>query len=82
MAKTKHSSDCVRWIHGDALNLPPLKVDIVTMTANVAQVFQIDEEWKETLLAIRDVLRPCERLVFETRKPESQAWLKWDKQNS
>lgn len=52
------------------------------MTANVAQVFLTEEEWKETLLAIRDVLRPSGRLVFETRKPESQAWLKWDRENT
>ncbi|MEH6995817.1 methyltransferase domain-containing protein [Neobacillus drentensis] len=82
VAKTKHWSDRVRWIHGNALELPPLKVDLVTMTANVAQVFLTEEEWKETLLAIRDVLRPGGRLVFETRKPESQAWQKWDRENT
>lgn len=82
VAKTKHWSDRVKWIHGNALDLPPLKVDLVTMTANVAQVFVTDEEWKETLLAIRGVLRPGGRLVLETRKPESQAWLEWKKENT
>lgn len=82
VAKTKHGSDRVRWIHGHALGLPPLKVDLVTMTANVAQVFLTDEEWKETLLAIQDVLHPGGRLVFETRRPESQAWLKWNRENT
>ncbi|MEH7239522.1 class I SAM-dependent methyltransferase [Bacillus sp. JJ1562] len=82
VAKTKHSSDCVKWIHGTALDLPPLQVDLVTMTANVAQVFLRDEEWKETLLAIRSVLRPGGVLVFETRKPESQAWLEWNRENT
>ncbi|MGM0924802.1 MAG: class I SAM-dependent methyltransferase, partial [Bacillota bacterium] len=52
------------------------------MTANVAQVFLTDEEWKETLLAIRDVLRSGGRLVFETRKPELKAWLKWNRDNT
>ncbi|MED2972460.1 class I SAM-dependent methyltransferase [Fictibacillus sp. B-59209] len=82
VAKTKHWSDRVKWIHGNAIDLPKLKVDLVTMTANVAQVFLTDEEWKETLLAIRDVLRSGGRLVFETRKPESQAWLKWNRENT
>ncbi|WP_243299962.1 class I SAM-dependent methyltransferase [Bacillus litorisediminis] len=82
VAKTKKWSDRVRWIQGSAQDLPPLKVDLVTMTANVAQVFLNDEEWKEILLAIRDVLRPGGRLVFETRKPKSQAWLKWNRENT
>lgn len=82
VAKTKQWSDRVRWIHGTAIDLPAIKVDLVTMTANVAQVFLTDEEWKETLLAIRNVLRPEGKLVFETRKPEAKAWLKWNKENS
>ncbi|HWO76554.1 MAG TPA: class I SAM-dependent methyltransferase [Bacillus sp. (in: firmicutes)] len=82
VAKTKKWSDRVRWIQGNAQDLPPLKVDLVTMTANVAQVFLNDEEWKEILLVIRDVLRSGGRLVFETRKPESQAWLKWNRENT
>jgi hypothetical protein len=27
----------VRWVHGYATDLAPLQVDLVTMTANVAQ---------------------------------------------
>lgn len=82
VAKTKHFSDFVKWIHGTAPDLPPLKVDLVTMTANVAQVFLTDEDWKDTLLAIRRVLRPGGVVVFETRKPESQAWLNWSKEKT
>ncbi|CAG9622693.1 hypothetical protein BACCIP111883_03484 [Sutcliffiella rhizosphaerae] len=59
-----------------------MKVDLVTMTANVAQVFLTEEEWEETLLAIRSVLHPGGRLVFETRIPEARAWLKWNKENT
>jgi SAM-dependent methyltransferase len=82
VAQTKPWSDRVRWIHGNALNLSLLTVDLATMTANVAQVFLADEEWKETLLAVRAALRPGGRLVFETRKPEAQAWLKWNRDNT
>lgn len=82
MAQTKPWSERVRWIHGTAVDLPPLRVDLATMTANVAQVFVTDEEWKETLLAVRDVLRPGGRLVFETRKPESQPWLNWNREST
>lgn len=82
VAQTKPWSDRVKWIHGNVLNLPPLAIDLATMTANVAQVFLTDEEWKETLLAVRAVLRPGGRLVFETRNPKAQAWLKWNRENT
>lgn len=82
VAQTKPWSDRVTWIHGNALNLPPLTIDLATMTANVAQVFLTDEEWKETLLAVRAVLRPGGRFVFETRNPKAQAWLKWNRENT
>lgn len=82
VAKTKHGSDRVKWIHGTARDLPPMKVDLVTMTANVAQVFLTDVEWYETLFVIRDILHPGGRLIFETRKPEAQAWLEWNKENT
>jgi SAM-dependent methyltransferase len=82
VAQTKLWSDRVTWIHGNAFNLPPLTIDLATMTGNVAQVFLTDEEWKETLLAVRAVLRPGGRLVFETRNPRAQAWLEWNRENT
>lgn len=82
VAQTKSWSERVRWIHGNAPTLPPLAVDLATMTGNVAQVFLTDEEWRETLLAVRAALRPGGRLVFETRKPEARGWLEWSKQNT
>ena len=46
------------------------------------QVFLTDDEWQETLRAARAVLRPGGRLVFETRNPEAQAWLTWNRENT
>jgi len=82
VAQTKAWSERVTWIHGTAVDLPQFGLDLATMTANVAQVFVTDEEWKETLLAVRDVLRPGGRLVFETRKPESRAWANWNREST
>lgn len=82
VAQTKPGSHRVTWIHGTVLDLPTLKVDLATMTANVAQVFLTDKEWRETLLAVRNALRPGGRLVFETRKLESQAWANWNKEST
>jgi len=82
VAQSKPWADRVRWIHGTAQDLPAVTVDVVTMTANVAQVFLTDDEWQETLRAARAVLRPGGRLVFETRNPEAQAWLTWNRENT
>ena len=82
VARAKPGADRVRWVHGDATDLPPLQVDLVTMTANVAQVFLTDAEWAATLGAAHAALRPGGRLVFETRDPAAKAWLAWNREHS
>jgi SAM-dependent methyltransferase len=82
VARRKPGAERVRWVHGDATSLPPLQVDLATMTANVAQVFLDDGAWAATLDAARAALRPGGRLVFESRRPERQAWLEWDRERS
>jgi SAM-dependent methyltransferase len=79
VARRSPGADVVRWLHADATALPPLQVDLATMTGNVAQVFITDEEWAATLGAVREVLRPGGRLVFESRDPEKKAWLEWNR---
>jgi len=82
VARTKPGADRVRWMHGDATSLPRLQVDLVTMTANVAQVFRTDEAWDSTLCGARAALRPGGHVVFETRDPARQAWLGWNRESS
>jgi len=82
VAREKEGADRVRWIHGDATTLPPMQVDLVVMTANVAQVFVTDEEWAATLVGIRAALRPGGRLVFESRVPERRAWERWTREHT
>jgi SAM-dependent methyltransferase len=82
VARAKPGADRVRWLHGDAASLPPLQVDLVTMTANVAQVFLTDEEWDSVLRRAYAALRPGGRLVFETRDPARRAWLEWNRERS
>ncbi|SDG09367.1 Ubiquinone/menaquinone biosynthesis C-methylase UbiE [Blastococcus aurantiacus] len=82
VARRKPGSERVRWVHGEASSLPPVQVDLVTMTANVAQVFLDDGAWAATLGATRAALRPGGRLVFGSRRPERQAWLAWDRERS
>lgn len=82
VARRKPYADRVRWLTGDAMTLPPLQVDMVTMTGNVAQVFLTDEDWASTLSAARAVLRPAGLLVFEVRDPAREGWREWNRQQS
>ena len=82
VARGKPGADRVRWVHGVASDLPPVQVDLATMTANVAQVFLDDDEWAATLTAAHRVLRPSGWLVFESRRPEREAWAEWNREDS
>jgi SAM-dependent methyltransferase len=82
VARAKQGSERVRWILGDATTLPPLEVDLATMTGNVAQAIADDESWHETLRGVYEALRPGGYLVFETRDPEREAWREWTRDTS
>jgi SAM-dependent methyltransferase len=82
VARRKPGADRVRWLVGDATNLPSLQVDVATMTANVAQVFLTDDDWLSTLRGVRNALAPRGRLVFEVRNPEREAWRDWNRSDS
>lgn len=82
VARSKPGAEAVQWIDGDATTLPPMQVDLATMTANVAQVFTTDSEWEDTLAGIHAALAPGGHLVFETRIPEVRAWERWNQADS
>ncbi|GAA3789124.1 class I SAM-dependent methyltransferase [Streptomyces phyllanthi] len=82
VARAKPGADRVRWIHGDATTLPPLRVDLATMTANVAQAIVAPDIWHRTLKGAFDALRPGGHLVFETRDPSRRAWECWNREVS
>jgi SAM-dependent methyltransferase len=78
VARAKPGSKRVHWIHGDATALPPMQVDLVTMTANVAQAIVDPLDWEAMLHAVYDALRPGGHFVFETRDPAYRAWREWN----
>jgi SAM-dependent methyltransferase len=78
VARAKADADRVRWLQCDAATLPPLGVDLVTMTGNVAQVFVTDAAWDSALRGAYGALRSGGRLVFETRDPARRAWREWN----
>jgi SAM-dependent methyltransferase len=82
VARGKPGADRVRWLHGDATSLPPLQVDLATMTANVAQVFLTDDDWLATLRGAHTALAPGGRLVFESRVPARRAWEQWTREHT
>ncbi|KUL32942.1 class I SAM-dependent methyltransferase [Streptomyces regalis] len=82
VARAKLGSERVRWICGDATALPPLQVDLATMTANVAQAIVDPHTWQKTLGGAYEALRPGGHLVFETRDPVRRAWEEWTRENS
>jgi SAM-dependent methyltransferase len=82
VARAKDGAERVRWIHGDTTALPPLQVDLATMTGNVAQAIVDGTDWERTLQEVRAALRPGGCLVFETRDPADRAWQRWNRTES
>lgn len=77
VARGKPGAERVRWLDGDAGDLPPLRVDLVTMTGNVAQAIVDPQAWRTTLRGAYEALRPGGRFVFETRDPARRVWEEW-----
>ncbi|WP_306319779.1 MULTISPECIES: bifunctional 2-polyprenyl-6-hydroxyphenol methylase/3-demethylubiquinol 3-O-methyltransferase UbiG [unclassified Streptomyces] len=77
VARGKPGAERVRWISGDVSALPPLRVDLATMTANAAQAIADPRAWRNTLRGAYEALRPGGHLVFETRVPARRAWEGW-----
>jgi SAM-dependent methyltransferase len=83
LARGKPGAERVRWILGDAREVPTnVRVDVVTMTGNVAQAIVDQPDWDATLGAAYAALRPGGYLVFETRDPAFRAWRDWNRERS
>jgi SAM-dependent methyltransferase len=82
VAKSKPGSGRVTWIHGTAGSVAPMRIDLATMTGNVAQAIANPADWEGTLRAAFDRLTPGGHLVLETRDPAKRAWEGWNPQQS
>ncbi len=87
VAAAKPGADRVNWVHGTAVDVDVdacdrALFDLATMTANVAQVFTTDDDWKQTLSAAAAAVRPGGVLAFETRDPKQRAWEQWNRRDT
>lgn len=78
----KPGADRVCWVEGDATAVSVTDRDVVTMTANVAQLIVDPERWQATLRAARAALRPGGYLIFETRDPAARGWERWTREET
>ncbi|WP_432561248.1 class I SAM-dependent methyltransferase [Kineococcus sp. SYSU DK003] len=78
IARQRPGTAGVRWLELGADGLPALEADLAVMTGNVAQVFTTDEAWDAALRGVARALRPGGAVVFETRRPDAQAWRRWE----
>ena len=72
----------VEWIHGGAQSLGQFDADLAIMTGHVAQFFLEDEIWHGALASIYKALKPGGYLVFESRNPIVQPFLKASRQTA
>ncbi|WP_062432797.1 class I SAM-dependent methyltransferase [Herbidospora daliensis] len=77
VARGKPGAEQVRWLDGDAGDLPPLGADLATMTGNAVQAIVDADAWRRTLRGVFRALRPGGRFVFETRDPARRVWEEW-----
>ena len=87
VARSKPGADGVRWLHADAVDLLNgtddwAGVDLVTMTANVAQVFLTDSEWASVLHAAWNALRPGGHRCSRPGTRTVRAWREWTRERS
>jgi SAM-dependent methyltransferase len=82
VARNRPGGDRVRWIEGGADRLDAQMADLAVMSGHVAQVIADDEDWRATLAATREALRPGGRVAFESRNPDARAWAGWTRRDS
>ncbi len=75
VARAKPGADRVRWTLGDAAAIEVQGVDLVTMTGNA--LMSVTDDLAPTVHAVASALRPGGHFVFETRRPDAQAWVQW-----
>jgi ubiquinone/menaquinone biosynthesis C-methylase UbiE len=77
-ARLKAGAEGVRWVEGTAADLPAKAYDAALMTSHVAQFLVDEQEWLDTLRAVRRSLDRGGRLIFDSRDPDAEGWRRWN----
>lgn len=77
IAKTKASSDKIRWIEGNYTKLEGLSADLILMTSHVAQFLLTDTEFLGTLRNCFNALNPNGHLLFDSRRSLKDSFKNW-----
>jgi SAM-dependent methyltransferase len=73
----------IDWVLGDLTSaIWESEFDLVVMTGHAFQVLIDDEDLRISLTAIRSVLTPNGRFIFETRNPLARGWEAWVPENA
>jgi SAM-dependent methyltransferase len=81
-ARRKSGAERVRWVEGSAGEVPPRSFEAALLTSHVAQFLVSDEQWLSTLRALRRSLVGGGRLIFDSRDPDAQQWVRWNPDDS
>jgi SAM-dependent methyltransferase len=85
MLQQARQSSCgqdVEWIQGDGLSLEKHETDLVIMTSHVAQFHLEDDYWVKVLQKINDSLKSGGYVLFDTRNPDVQPWVREDQEDN
>jgi len=83
LARARRRAD-IEWLQATAASARQARragqpgFSLATMTSHAFQCLVTDEELRESLAALRDVLADGGRLAFETCHPQARAWLSWN----
>ena len=77
VARMRAGGAAVKWIHGDATDVPTAVADLAVMTGHVAQYFVDDDDWARVLGEAHRILAGGGTLAFETRNPAVDWARRW-----
>ncbi len=76
-AKAQPDGGAVEWVRGILADYRAAPFDLIYMTGHAFQCLLTDDEIAAHFVAVRRLLKPQGRFVFETRNPSARGWEKW-----
>lgn len=81
-ARRQPGADGVRWVHADAVDIPPtVEADLAICTGNAIMHLEL-EQLRPALGRLVSILRTGGTLSFETRNPAYREWERWNREET